>query len=41
MPARVVAAEGKTHGTIDSDLGEPDDEPTAAVFEFLAGVGKK
>ena len=33
--ARVVAAEGKTHGTINSELGLPDDKPTLAVFEFL------
>ena len=41
VPARVVAAEGKTHGTINSDLGKPDDKPTTAVFEFLAGLQKK
>jgi len=33
--ARVVAAEGKTHGTISTDLGLPDDKPTQALFEFL------
>lgn len=41
VPARVVAAEGKTHGTINSDLGLPEDKPTAALFEFLHGVLKK
>ena len=41
VPAKVVAAEGKTHGTINSDLGMPDDKPTQEVFEFLAGVLKK
>ena len=35
VSATVVAAEGKTHGTINSDLGKPDDKPTKAVFEFL------
>ncbi len=35
IPATVFAAEGKTHGTINSDLGLPDDKPTQAVFEFL------
>ncbi len=41
VSARVVAAEGKTHGTINSDLGLPEDKPTAALFEFLHGVLKK
>ncbi len=41
VPAKVVAAEGKTHGSIGSDLGKPDDPPTRAVFEFLDGVRKK
>jgi acetyl esterase/lipase len=35
--ARVVPAEGKTHVTINRELGEPDDAPTGAVFEFLGG----
>ncbi len=35
VPTRVVAAEGKTHGTINSDLGLPDDKPTQALWEFL------
>jgi len=39
--AKVVAAEGKTHGTINSDLGLPDDKPTKEVIEFLTGVLKK
>jgi len=39
--AEVVAAEGKTHGTINSDLGKPDDAPTKAVFDFLAQSLKK
>lgn len=41
VSAQVVAAEGKTHGTINSDLGLPDDKPTQALWEFLAGVLKK
>ena len=41
VPARVFAAEGKTHGTINADLGLPDDKPTQALFEFLDGVQKK
>jgi acetyl esterase/lipase len=35
VSARVVAAEGKTHGTINSELGAPDDKPTQEVFAFL------
>lgn len=41
ISAQVVAAEGKTHGTINSDLGLPDDKPTQALWDFLAGVLKK
>lgn len=41
VSAKVVAAEGKTHGTINSDLGVPDDKPTQELFGFLAGVLKK
>lgn len=33
--AQVVAAEGKTHGTLNQDLGKPGDEPTRAVLGFL------
>jgi acetyl esterase/lipase len=35
IPAQVVAASGKTHATINSELGRPDDPPTRALFEFL------
>lgn len=35
VPAQVVAAEGKTHGTINADLGKPDDKPTQAMWEFM------
>ena len=35
IEAKVVAAEGKTHTTINRELGQPDDPPTKAVFEFL------
>ena len=37
VEAEVVACPGKTHGTINSELGLSDDEPTRAVFEFLDG----
>jgi acetyl esterase/lipase len=39
VASAVFAGEGKTHGSICSDLGEPDDKPTEAVFGFLAGLG--
>lgn len=35
VEAKVVSAEGKTHATINRELGQPDDAPTKAVFEFL------
>lgn len=41
VEARLVPAVGKTHGTINQDLGRPGDKPTAAVFEFLSRVLKK
>jgi acetyl esterase/lipase len=41
VSAKVVPAEGKTHGTINSDLGLPDDKPTQELWEFLDGVLKK
>jgi acetyl esterase/lipase len=36
VEATIVPAEGKTHGTINSELGLPDDKPTKALFEFVA-----
>jgi acetyl esterase/lipase len=38
--ANVVPGEGKNHGTINRDLGLPDDKPTQAVFGFLDGLRK-
>ena len=35
VEANVLPATGKTHATINSDLGLPDDKPTRSVFEFL------
>jgi acetyl esterase/lipase len=40
VKAKVVAAEGKTHGTINTALGTPGDKPTQALFEFLDEVLK-
>jgi acetyl esterase/lipase len=41
VEAQVVPAERKTHVTINWGLGEPDDSPTGAVFEFLRGRCEK
>jgi acetyl esterase/lipase len=41
VPARVYPAAGKSHTTLDAELGLPGDEPTTALFEFLDGVLKK
>lgn len=41
VEAKVVPAEGKTHGTINADLGLPDDKPTQAVWEFVERVLKR
>lgn len=35
VKATVVAAEGKTHATINRDIGTPDDKPTQEIYEFL------
>jgi acetyl esterase/lipase len=35
IEATVVPAAGKTHGTINSELGLPGDKPTQALFEFV------
>jgi acetyl esterase/lipase len=36
VPAEVVAAEGTTHATINSNLGLKADKPTLKVWEFMA-----
>lgn len=36
--AHVVAAEGKTHSTISTDLGSDDDPPTQELWKFLHEV---
>ena len=41
VSAEAYPAEGKDHGTINADLGLPDDEPTKALFDFLDGILKK
>jgi arylformamidase len=41
ITAEVVAGEGKTHGTINMELGQPGDKPTEAVFAFLKRTMKR
>ena len=41
VSARVVAAEGTTHGTINANVGMPGDRPTQEVWEFLAAATKR
>jgi acetyl esterase/lipase len=41
VPAQVVAAEGTTHATINSNLGLPDDRPTQEMWDFMAKALKK
>jgi len=41
VSAKAYAAEGKTHDSINADLGLPDDKPTKALFEFVDEALKK
>lgn len=41
VQAKVVPGKGKTHATINRELGLPNDEPTKAVFEFLDKLVKE
>ncbi len=41
VPVTVYPAEGRTHVSLDAELGPPDDRPTQAVWEFVDGVLKK
>lgn len=41
IPGRVIAAEGKTHGTIGSDLGKDGDAPTQELWAFLDEVCRR
>lgn len=40
IAATAYAAENKNHTTINADLGQPDDEPTQALWQFMDGVLK-
>jgi hypothetical protein len=37
VPAKAHPANDKNHGTINADLGKPDDEPTKELFAFVRG----
>ena len=41
VSAKVVAAEGTTHGTINANLGLPNDPPTREMWDFLSRALKK
>ena len=41
VPVEVFAAEGKTHVSLDADLGPADDLPTQEVWKFLDGHVKE
>ncbi|MBN9521839.1 alpha/beta hydrolase [bacterium] len=41
VSARAYPATGKTHVSLDADLGTPGDEPSRAMFDFLAATLKK
>jgi len=41
VEAKVVPAEGKSHMTINRELGQPGDPPTQAMFEFLGQHRKR
>jgi acetyl esterase/lipase len=40
ISAKAFPAKGKTHDTINADLGLPADMPTRALFDFLDGVNR-
>lgn len=41
VAAKAYHAEGKTHETINSNLGPTDDKPTQELFDFLSRVLKR
>jgi len=41
VSAKVIAAEGTNHGTINANFGKADDRPTQEMWAFLAGTQKK
>lgn len=38
ISAKVVSAPGKTHRTINREIGQPDDMPTQEIFAFLKSI---
>lgn len=41
VAAKVISAEGTTHGTINANLGKPGDPPTVELWQFLTASLKK
>lgn len=41
ISASAYPSEGKTHGSINADLGKVDDKPTIELYSFLEKVLKK
>jgi arylformamidase len=41
VSAKAYPARGKDHGTINSALGKPGDEPTKVPFDFIDGILEK
>ena len=41
VSAKTYPARGKDHGTINSALGKPGDEPTKELFDFIDGILEK
>lgn len=35
VPVKLVGAPGKTHVSLDAEIGQPDDKPTQAIMEFI------
>jgi hypothetical protein len=40
-PAAAVLAKGKTHRTLNRDIGQPKDGPSGLILEFLHGKDLK
>lgn len=38
LVCEVYRAEGKTHGSLNRDIGTPGDEPTEKIMEFIRGI---
>ena len=41
VPVELYYAEDKTHATLNSEIGLPDDKPTATIFSFVERSTKR